>query len=240
MVVRILGVSGSPRAKGATQLAVRTALEAASELPGVTTEFLDLRGKDIHYCIHCDKCLRQGTAHCVAFKDDMNEHVYESILAADGLILGSPVYHMGTSPLTKLFMNRFRPLGRLFGQGHWSTKVGGAIAVGGVRNGGQETTLGEINNFFLANGMVVVSGGIFAYNGGAVWSNDQKEKGALSDEVGLATVRVLGRRVAAIAGVLKAGREASRLPTSALLGCADDDELQQRLHTFRRRSGEGE
>ncbi len=54
-------------------------------------------------------------------------------------------------------------------------------------------------------GWIVVSGGIFAYDGAAVWSNDKKEQGAREDKIGMDSVRVLGRRVGVIAKILKIG-----------------------------------
>lgn|GEM_PF-35719 len=226
MQVKILGISGSPR-KAATQFVVQEALRAAGEIPGVETEFIDLRGKEIHHCIHCDRCIKEQADHCPAFKDDMYP-LYAKLLQADGFIFGSPVYQMSPTALMQAFLNRFRPLGRYISKGHWATKVGGALAVGGTRHGGQETTLESINNFFFCNGMVVVSGGIFAYNGGSVWSNDKKEEGARSDELGLSTARVIGRRVAVTAKLLKAGLSnfMGTIDPGQLVGLRDRQELK--------------
>lgn len=235
MEVKILGVSGSPR-KGATRYVVQEALRAAGEIPGVETEFIDLRGKEIHYCIHCNRCIKEQTDYCPPFKDDMYP-LYEKLLQADGFIFGSPVYQMSPTALIQAFMNRFRPLGRYISKGHWATRVGGAIAIGGTRHGGQETTLESINNFFFCNGMTVVSGGIFAYNGGSVWSNDKKEEGAKEDEVGLSTARVVGRRVAVTAKILKTGliNLSNSIETAQLAGLRDQQELEDKVNKFRHR-----
>ena len=215
---------------------VQEALLAASEIPEVETESIDLRGKNIHYCIHCNRCIKERTDYCPPFKDDMYP-LYEKLFLADGFIFGSPVYQMSPTALLQAFMNRFRPLGRYISKGHWASRVGGAIAVGGTRHGGQETTLESINNFFLCNGMVVVSGGIFAYNGGSVWSNDKKQEGAKEDEIGLNTARVIGRRVAVTAKLLKAGLAnlASCIETAHLAGFKDQVELEARVIKFRHR-----
>lgn len=235
MKVHILGISGSPR-QGATQYCVRAALATAGEVAEVSTEFIDLRGAQIHYCIHCNRCIRERTDFCPAFSDDMTG-LYARVLAADGLILGSPVYHMNTSSLMQLFLNRLRPLGRYITKGHWGTKVGGGIAVGGMRNGGQETTLAALNNFLFANGMVVVSGGIFAYNGGAVWSNDRMEEGARDDDTGMATVRVIGRRVAVTAKIIKTGlaNMGTGIEPALIAGLSSQAELEERVARFRHR-----
>lgn len=232
MKVRILGISGSPR-KGATQYCVQEALLAATEIVGINTEFIDLRGKEIHPCIHCNRCIEKQLDYCPTFSDDMRGY-YEVILHSDGFILGSPVYQMNVTAQMQAFINRLRPLGHYITKGHWATKVGGAIAVGGMRNGGQETTLESLNNFFLCNGMIVVSGGIFAYNGAAVWSNDKKEQGAREDKIGMDSVRVLGRRVGVIAKILKIGlvNLEEEIEGATLVGFPNRDELKEKIEKF--------
>lgn len=230
--VKILGISGSPR-KGATQYCVREALLAATDISGINTEFIDLRGKEIHPCIHCNRCIKERLDYCPTFSDDMRDY-YEIILRSDGFILGSPVYQMNVTAQIQAFINRLRPLGRHITKGHWATKVGGAIAVGGTRNGGQETTLESLNNFFLCTGMIVVSGGIFAYNGAAVWSNDKKEQGAKEDGEGMDSVRILGRRVALIAKILKIGLAnlAEPMEGAILAGLSNQNELKEKIKKF--------
>ena len=47
-MVKILGVCGSPR-KAATEYALRQALDAASQVPGVEVELVTLRGKKLTF-----------------------------------------------------------------------------------------------------------------------------------------------------------------------------------------------
>ncbi|MEW5815942.1 MAG: flavodoxin family protein [Spirochaetota bacterium] len=108
MHVTVVGVSGSPR-QGATLYSVKEALAAAADIPGVKTELIDLRGKEIHYCIHCDRCIRESLNYCPTFRDSM-DGFYESMLSADGIIIGSPVYQMTTTALLQAFFNRLRPI----------------------------------------------------------------------------------------------------------------------------------
>ncbi len=230
--VKIVGVSGSPR-KGATQYCVQEALLAATEISGISTEFIDLKAKEIHPCVHCNRCIKEQLDYCPTFSDSMRDY-YDIILLSDGFILGSPVYQMNVTAQIQSFINRLRPLGRYMTNGHWATKVGGAIAVGGMRNGGQETTLESLNNFFLCAGMIVVSGGIFAYNGAAVWSNDKKEQGAREDKVGMDSVRVIGRRVGSIAKILKIGLANLEEPIgrAVLAGFSNQNELKEKIEKF--------
>ena len=207
MRIKILGIHGSPR-KGATAYALERALEAAREVPGVETEFLELRGRELHPCIHCNRCVKPGNFTCPAFAGDGMEEFYEKIPQADGLILATPVYEMGPSAQMQIFLNRLRPLGKLTSKGGWSLKVGCGIAVGGARNGGEETTLDALNRYFFAQGMCMAGAGVYAYNGGSIWSKDRLAKGASEDVVGLRTVGMAARRMAVTALLLKAGREA--------------------------------
>lgn len=210
-MVKILGISGSPR-KAATEYCVLEALDAAKTVPGVTTEFFTIRDKKFGFCIHCDRCLHEKKIECVRQEDDLTG-LAQKFLEADGYIIGSPVYGMNISGQLQVLFNRFRAFWLLLQEDprYFSDKVGGAIAVGGTRHGGQEMTLAAINNFYFQLGVKPVSGGPYAYNGAAVWSKDRREEGVKEDEVGLSTVRVIGMRVAEAAVVMKVGTEKHEL-----------------------------
>ena len=106
-MVKILGICGSPRKKSA-YTALNTALEAAENSgEEVETELVELRGKKINLCIHCNQCLRKGADRCTVFEDDMTS-LYEKFYNADGIIIASPVYEMNVTAQTAVFMDRFR------------------------------------------------------------------------------------------------------------------------------------
>jgi multimeric flavodoxin WrbA len=92
----------------------------------------------------------------------------------------------------------------------YTTKVGAAVAVGGTRHGGQEITAGIILNQFISRGILAVGGG-GAYNGGIVWSLDKRKEGAEEDEVGIDSVRIIGKMLAEAAWLVKTGRDAFNL-----------------------------
>ncbi|MBE3581119.1 MAG: flavodoxin family protein [Thermoanaerobacteraceae bacterium] len=204
-MVKILGLSASPR-QAATAFCVQEALKAAAEVPGVETEYISLKGKEIKPCIHCDRCLKSGS--CI-HQDDAAS-IIEAFFRADGVIIGAPVYDMNIPSQLAALFNRFRmrfaevcdAVPRAL-----EYKVAGAIAVGGSRNGGQEFVLGAILNFCLAEGMIVVGGEKFQNHGAAVWSQDLKQAGAQKDELGLSAVRAVGRRVARMASLITASRK---------------------------------
>ena len=83
-----------------------------------------------------------------------------------------------------------------------SNKVGSAIAVGASRNGGQETTIQQIHNFFLIHSMIVVGDKepTAHYGGTGVGAGVDDCK---NDEVGIETARNLGKKVAEVVKLIK-------------------------------------
>jgi multimeric flavodoxin WrbA len=222
-MVKILGISGSPR-HGATEYAVQEALKSAQEtVPGIETEYWSVRGKKIGPCVHCDACIRNKTM-CI-IKDDLQE-LEPKILEADALIIGSPVYDMNiTAQLTAIF-NRLRPI-YLVHAGELQNKVGAAITTGGTRYGGQELAKLPIINFYLMHEMLVSGGLGGCYIGGTIWSKDAKAKGAEEDTVGMDTIKRLGKGVAEAVMVSKYGLDAWNLQKETLgLVAADKSPLR--------------
>ncbi|BCV21348.1 flavodoxin family protein [Moorella sp. Hama-1] len=205
-MVKLLGICGSPR-KAATEYILTEALQAAAEIEGVTTQLLTLRGKKINFCLHCDRCVKNELDYCPTFDDDMRP-VYQTFYEADAYLLASPVYNMGASGQIVTFLNRFRPTYTILKKdpNYFSRKVGGAIAIGGTRNGGQETALNVLLGFYYTHGILVVSGGLGIYHGAAIWSQDRKVEGAREDVTGVANARTIARRVAEAAIMLKSGK----------------------------------
>ena len=103
--MKILGISGSPRAGGNTDTLLR-ALLAGAEAEGAETEVVYLRDYAIHPCTGCERCRKDLT--CTRFLDGMHL-LYPKIEAADGLILGSPTYNYNITPEMKAFIDRLYP-----------------------------------------------------------------------------------------------------------------------------------
>jgi len=119
--------------------------------------------------------------------------IYPLLERADGIIVASPVYFGCMTAQLKALFDRTRVLRR---QGFLlSGKVGGAIAVGGSRNGGQEKTLQAIHDWMHIQGMIVV--GDNNHFGGIV------QVPAESDEVGIQTVRDTVGKICDVLGMIK-------------------------------------
>lgn len=186
-MVKVIGIIGSPRSGGNTEIYVKKALESAAEA-GADTDIIHLGKAEIEPCNACDICKFSGEC---PIDDDM-VGISEKVKEADGLIIGSPVYFGNVTAQTKLFMDRSRPLRIDF---KLKNKVAGAISVGASRNGGQETTITAIHQFLFIQDMIIVGDGApLGHYGGAGVSGAAGD--ASEDDVGLETSANLGKRVA--------------------------------------------
>ncbi len=196
IVPRILGICGSPRGKSGTEYALRKALKEV-EKTGVETELITLRAKEMGFCIHCDKCIREESRKCLVHDDDMTL-MYDPFYYADGYIIACPVYKMSVTGQLSVFFDRLRPIWNMLkkDRAFFYNKIGGAIAVGGSRNGGQETTIERIQNFYNSLGVTIVNLGTPAFGGASLWSHSGSYEGLLTDESGLEDAKRVGERVA--------------------------------------------
>lgn len=205
--MKIVGISGSPRAKGNTEILVQEALKAASVM-GAKAEFIALSGKKIKPCTGCGTCRTDSSKGICTIKDDDIPRIYEAMKGADGIIVGSPVYFLSVTAQLKALFDRSiilryakgTPVDRPGVPGGpeflLKNKVGGAIAVGGGRDGGQLFTINSILQWMLLQSMIVVGN-----NYGMGGSAKAGMKGdAVNDEIGIAMAKHVGLRVAEVAG----------------------------------------
>lgn len=194
MTAKIIGISGSPRKEKSSTFFLRHCLEAAAESPGVQTELYELADMNINGCISCDQCKKDFS--CSQDDDFQKFLTVFSDTDIAGLIIATPVYLGTMSSQTKAFLDRCVVFRR--NKAMLRNKVGGAIAVGGFRHGGQETAIHAIHSAMLIQDMVIVGDGNTTFHfGGTGWSGHPE--GYEKDEFGMATVKNLGNRVAEIA-----------------------------------------
>ena len=103
--MRILALIGSPRKQSNTDILVDKILEGCKE-KGFISEKLYLYDFDISACTDCRLC-KSENYEC-AIKDDMQQ-IYSSMVEADILIFGTPVYWYGPTGKMKLLIDRMRP-----------------------------------------------------------------------------------------------------------------------------------
>ncbi len=99
---RVLGIVGSPRRDGNTEILVDEVLAGAAEA-GALTEKVALAKLNIGPCRACDACGKTGK--CVQ-KDDMRA-LLEQMAQSDVWVLGTPVYYWGPTAQFKAFVDRW-------------------------------------------------------------------------------------------------------------------------------------
>ncbi len=103
--VSVLGISGSPRRGGNTELLIREFMRGA-EAAGHKTELIILGELKISPCASCGSC--QKTGKCI-INDDM-QLMHKKLLEADCIVFASPIYFGGTSAQLKSFIDRCQTL----------------------------------------------------------------------------------------------------------------------------------
>lgn len=180
--MRIIGISGSPRVGGNTDLILHEALMAAKE-EGADVKLIRISDFDLQPCDACGTCFK--AKKCV-IQDD-GEKIYQEILKADGVILGCPSYFQGVTGQMKVFIDRIGYLALARGRKDFAGKVGGVIAV--ARRSGVANTCSQMMIFMTAVRMIIPSGGrMFAI------ARDKGE--VLKDKEGIEGARYLGKMAA--------------------------------------------
>lgn len=103
--MKVVAIMGSPTGKGAGYKVVKMIEERMKALGDVELEYLFLKGADLRPCMGCFNCVAKGEDKC-PLKDD-RAAIEQKLLAADGIILSSPVYVLNVSWLMKNFIDRF-------------------------------------------------------------------------------------------------------------------------------------
>ena len=186
--MKAIGVVGSPRKNGNTEILTKHTLKAIAE-EGLDTELIRLAGLDIRPCDACRVC--RDEERCPI--DDDLFPLYTKIKEAEAVILASPVYYGSATALIKAFMERTGHIGnprRVF-----AGKVGGPLVV--ARRAGQNFTLAQLMYWFHILG--------FFMPGSTYWNiSFGREKGEVqNDEEGLATAWNFGKNIALLVKKLK-------------------------------------
>ena len=87
-MAKVILLNGSPHPEGCTATALAEMIKVF-EKEGIETEVIQVGGKNIRGCMSCNSCRKLG--RCVI--NDLVNEVREKLLAADGMVIGSPVYY---------------------------------------------------------------------------------------------------------------------------------------------------
>ena len=193
--MKVMLLNGSPHEKGCTYTALE---EVQRELKkcGVDSEILHVGHEDIHGCIGCGYCGREG---CCVF-DDAVDRIGARLDEFDGYVFGTPVYYAGISGQLKSFMDRL-----FYSTGFDKRmKVGASVVV--ARRGGCSATFDELNKYFTISGMPVASSHYWNSVHGRVPGE------AAQDLEGIATVRNLAKNMTFLMKSIALGKAQFGLP----------------------------
>ena len=179
----VLAISGSARRDGNTAILLGRVLEELRQ-EGIGTELIQLAGQVIEPCKACWACGGQG--NCVHRRDSFRE-IFDRMKAADGILLGSPVYSANISANMQALLERAAVVGDL-NPGLLTHKVGAAVVA--ARRGGAVNAADAMTHFFLNHEMIVV--------GSTYWNlaYGQLPGDVERDAEGLANMENLGRNMA--------------------------------------------
>jgi multimeric flavodoxin WrbA len=185
--MKAIGIVGSPRKGGNSEILTTHCLKAIAE-EGLKTELIRLAGLDIKGCNACGYCF-EHPGEC-SIIDDF-QPIHKKMLAADIIVVSSPVYYGSATSLVKGLLERAGYTSR----GKYAGKVGGPITV--ARRAGQNFTFAELLFWFHINGMV--NPGSIYWNVATALQKGEVEK----DEEGMKIVWEFGKNCARAAKKLR-------------------------------------
>jgi len=183
--MKVVAFNGSSRKDGNTAILIRQVF-AGLEKEGIETELVQLAGKTLRGCTGCGTCGKTKNLKCVMDNDVVNECVAK-MAAADGILLGSPVYFSDVTSEMKALMDRAGMVSRS-NDNALRRKVGAAVVA--VRRAGAMHAWDTLNHFFTIGQMIIP--------GSSYWNiGVGRESGAVEkDEEGMRTMQVLGENMA--------------------------------------------
>lgn len=187
---KVIGIVGSPRFGGNTEYLIDEALKVLKE-EGMEVEKITLADKKISPCEACNAC---GELLTCKIDDDFQE-IFEKMEAADGILVGSPVYFGSATPQMMALLDRAGYVA-LRKNRCLERKAGAAIAV--ARRAGANFTFAQLNYFFFINGMIV-PGSTYWNIGYGLGLGEVKD-----DEEAILTVQNLAKNMAWLIRKIKA------------------------------------
>jgi multimeric flavodoxin WrbA len=101
-MVKLLGLSGSPRGEQSRTLRLVNAVMSGAADAGASCEVVDVSSLDLAFCLGCGVCYASG--ECI--HADEFPLLLEKMLESDGIVLGSPVYVNSVTAQLKLVLDR--------------------------------------------------------------------------------------------------------------------------------------
>lgn len=193
---KVILLNGSPHSKGCTAAALHEMIKVFKE-EGVETELIQIGNQTVRGCVSCGYCSKHGK--CVLDDDQVNKTA-KKFEAADGLVIGSPVYYASPNGTILSFLDR------LFYSSPFSKQMKVGAAVVSCRRGGNTASFDVLNKYFTISGMPVASSTYWNQVHGRTAEDVKK------DLEGLQTLRNLARNMAFMIKAIADAKEKYGLP----------------------------
>lgn len=194
-MMKVLLINGSPHTSGSTFTALSEMVKVF-EKNGIEAEIVQAGNKNIRGCIACGSC--RNTGKCVF--DDLVNELAPKFEAADGLVVGSPVYYASANATLIALLDRL-----FYSTGFDKTMKVGASVVS-ARRGGLSATFDELNKYFTISGMPVASSKYW----NSIHGNNADE--AKQDLEGMHTMRCLAENMSFLLKSIQLGKETYGMP----------------------------
>lgn len=189
-MAKVLLLNGSPHAKGCTAAALDEMVKIFTQ-EGIETETVQIGSKAVRGCIGCNRCGSLGK--CVF--DDLVNEVAPKFEAADGLVIGSPVYYGSPNGTILSFLDR------LFYSTPFSKHMKVGAAVVSCRRGGNTASFDALNKYFSISSMPIAASTYWNMVHGFTAEDVAK------DLEGLQTMRNLAKSMSFLIKVISDGKE---------------------------------
>ena len=191
--MHVVAINGSPKEEGNTFHALKLVTEEL-EKQGISSEIIQVGNKNIHGCMACGGCSQNKNEQCI-INDEVNG-IIQKMKAADGIIIGSPVYYASIAGTMKCFLDRAFYTASANG-GLFRHKVGASVVA--VRRSGEVATFDHLNHYFTLGEMFMASSNYWNVIHGRLPGE------VLQDEEGVQIMRVLGKNMGYLLKQLESG-----------------------------------
>jgi multimeric flavodoxin WrbA len=184
-IMKVIALNGSARKNGNTAILLNLVLDEL-KTEGIETELIQMAGTALPGCKACYKCFKNKNKHCSVETDMLND-IIDKMLAAEGILLGSPTYFSDATANMRAFIERCGFVARA-NDYMFKGKVGAAVVA--VRRAGAIQAFSGMNLFLHYMQMMMP--------GTSYWSIGLgREIGdVLKDDEGIQTMKDLGKNMA--------------------------------------------
>lgn len=179
--MKVLLINGSPREKQCTYTALSEITESLNK-HDIDTDLAWIGKSPIIGCQACDVCKKLKNNHCVF--DDVVNGIIDKAIAADGLIVGTPVYYAGANGALLCLLDR------MFCAAGAALAFKPAAGIASARRAGTTPAIDQINKYFLISKMPLIPSNYWPMIHGTTAEE------ATQDKEGLQIMRVLGQNMA--------------------------------------------